>query len=72
MQDYNEKSEKNLKEMALLNQEEENLKWAVSNFSFAIEINNLIYPNFELWKLVEQFDLCVRKWKHVELCNFIV
>jgi hypothetical protein len=72
LQDYKEKSEKNLKEMALLNHEEEDLRWAVSTFSSAIEINNLICPNFELWKLAEQFDLCVRKWKNVELCNFIV
>jgi hypothetical protein len=38
--------------MAILNQEEQDLKWAVTTFTSAIELDSLIAPNFELWRLI--------------------
>lgn len=35
-----------------LNAQEEDLKWAPTTFSYAIELEHVVEPNYELWQLV--------------------
>ncbi len=58
--------------MTTLNHQEEDLKWALTTFGSAMQLENLVIPNYDLWNLVADFDTNMREWRHVQLSNFDV
>lgn len=68
--EFQEKVEKNKVTQRVLNAEEEDLKWTASVFPQAKELENIVEPNFELWKIVAEYDSLMKEWKYIELSHF--
>ena len=49
MKEFKNKVEQNKETQKLINLQEEDLKWTLSTFPEAKELESIVEPNFELW-----------------------
>ena len=50
--------------------EEQDLKWSLSGFPEAKELENIVEPNYELWQLAAEYDQYLKEWKYIQLSRF--